>query len=145
MASASAKKGEGLIQFVKFAVVGVVNTGVDWAIYYILVATLLPDGKSIAKAISFLVAVANSYIFNTIWTFKREYAAIGSGGKKTILFKFFVVSLIGWGVNWLVFRATLTNFNPLIMGKHDLMPLVFASSSAILWNFFANKLWTYKK
>ncbi|MFA6963170.1 MAG: GtrA family protein [Patescibacteria group bacterium] len=142
-------KNENLVQFIKFGVVGVVNTGVDWVVYYLLTASVLEGDKSIAKAISFLVAVANSYLFNTIWTFKKEYQKIAQSGeanaKSMILVKFFVVSLIGWGINWLVFRATLGSYNPVLMGKHDIMPLVFASGSAIIWNFFINKLWTYKR
>ncbi len=142
-------KNGGLIQFIKFGVVGVANTGVDWVVYYILTSSFLDGEKSVAKAISFLVAVANSYIFNTIWTFKKEYERIaksGQGNAKTmILVKFFVVSLVGWGINWLVFNTALNSFNPTIAGKHDLMPLILASGSAIVWNFFINKLWTYKK
>ncbi|MFA7243787.1 MAG: GtrA family protein [Patescibacteria group bacterium] len=144
------KKSEGsrgLIQFVKFAVVGVSNTAVDWIVYYILINTLLTETleKSIAKAISFVVAVINSYIWNTIWTFKKEYQkSVGKNGeigtKSAIFFKFFIVSLIGWGVNYVVFRATIGKFS-----SRDIVALIFASGAATLWNFFANKLWTYRK
>ena len=142
-------KTSGLVQFIKFGVVGVGNTAVDWIVYYILSGTILSGEKSAAKALSFLVAVANSYLWNTIWTFKKEYAELTASGKENaknlILIKFFVVSLIGWGINWLTFRYFLSSFNPTVMGKHDIMPLVFASAAAIIWNFFANKMWTYKK
>lgn len=145
----SKSKNENLVQFIKFGVVGVVNTGVDWVVYYILTASVLDGEKSVAKAISFLAAVANSYIFNTIWTFKKEYESIAKSGqnnaKAMILAKFFIVSLVGWGINWVVFNAALGSFNPTIMGKPDLAPLFLASGSAIVWNFFINKLWTYKK
>lgn len=137
----------GIIQFVKFALVGVSNTAVDWIVYYALIHTVITtvDQKSIAKAISFVVAVINSYIWNTIWTFRKEYSkTVGGKGelslKGKVFGKFIVVSLIGWGVNYLVFRYTLGQIS-----NRDIVALVFASGSAIVWNFFANKFWTYKK
>jgi putative flippase GtrA len=138
---------KGIIQFIKFAIVGVSNTAVDWVVYYILINTVLTATaeKSIAKAISFLVAVINSYIWNTIWTFKKEYqSTIGKSGeiasKSMIFVKFFVVSLIGWVVNYFVFKYTLGR-----VSSRDIVALIFASAAATLWNFFANKFWTYKR
>jgi putative flippase GtrA len=141
-------KSEGLVQFIKFGIVGVLNTGVDWVVFYLLANSLLNDEKTIAKVISFMVAMLNSYLFNTIWTFKKEYkkATSGSAGvtKGAIFGKFAVVSLVGWGVNVLVFnRASLIDYS--LLGNKDLLALVLASGAAIVWNFFANKLWTYKK
>ena len=140
-------EGSGLTQFVKFAVVGVSNTAVDWIVYYALINFVLTatNEKSIAKAISFVVAVINSYIWNTIWTFKKEYqSSVGKNGilltKSAIFVKFFVVSLFGWAVNYFVFRYTIGN-----LSSRDIVALVFASGAATLWNFFANKFWTYKK
>jgi len=143
-------KGDGLVQFIKFGVVGVANTGVDWVVFFILVNTFLGEQRTISKAIAFLVAMLNSYIFNTIWTFKKEYAnAAGKSGdvtaKSTIFGKFIVVSLIGWAVNVFVFNQAASRIDLILLGKADLLPLVCASGAAILWNFFANKFWTYKK
>ncbi len=139
------KKHQGIVQFIKFGIVGVANTGVDWITFYILTATFLDDSETVAKAIAFLVAMINSYIFNTIWTFKKEYQK--TVGKKKdnkavgmVFVKFAAVSLVGWGVNTYVFN--LVRFN---MDQGKLIALVFASGAAILWNFFANKFWTYKK
>lgn len=138
---------KGIIQFVKFAVVGLSNTAVDWIVYYALINTLLSESaeKSGAKAISFVAAVVNSYIWNSIWTFRKEYKdTVGSradiGKKSSVFMRFFVVSLIGWGINYLVFRVTLEN-----IVNRDIIALVFASGAAVIWNFFANKFWTYKK
>lgn len=152
------QKGEGIIQFIKFGLVGVTNTAVDWIVYYIVAGYIITavSAKPTVKAISFLVAVLNSYLWNTIWTFKKEYnqsvKSSDSSAKGKIFFKFFIVSLVGWGVNYIVFRYFLNNFtfNDLeVLGKtisaQDLYPLVAASAAAVIWNFFANKLWTYKK
>jgi len=135
---------EGLLQFIKFAIVGVANTGVDWVVYFILSRTILTDSLVVAKASSFTIAVLNSYLLNTIWTFKKEYATAtkegATGGKAAIFIKFMIVSLVGLGINTLVYKYSLDKF-----AGSELISLVFASGAAILWNFFANKLWTYKK
>jgi putative flippase GtrA len=142
------KNQGGIIQFVKFAVVGVSNTAVDWIVYYLLVnfVFLEVSQKPIAKLVSFIVAVINSFVWNTIWTFKEEYNKTISGKtggvkKRGIVFiRFVVVSLIGWGVNYIAFRLTLAK-----IPTPDIIALIIASGAAIIWNFFANKFWTYKK
>jgi len=141
------KNKGGLLQFAKFAVVGVSNTAVDWIVYYGLsrLVFTVEDQKSLAKLISFVVAVLNSYLWNTIWTFKKEYQkslqnSSATGQKSMIFLRFVVVSLIGWGINYIVFKYVLA-----IMPKPDIVALVFASGAAVIWNFFANKLWTYKR
>lgn len=151
-------KKDNITQFLKFVVVGVSNTAVDWLAYFILTGFVITDfsAKPLAKAIAFLVAVTNSYIWNTIWTFRKEYQKTTKGGqtgaKGVIFIKFVLVGLVGWGINYLVFKMTLnstpdTHFE--LMGKtvnmRDVIALVFASGAAVLWNFFANKLWTYRK
>jgi len=144
--NAVAQKGEGIIQFIKFGIVGVSNTAVDWVVFYVLVNAILDINHSLAKAVSFIIAVLNSYLWNTIWTFRKEYQKVGgdTGAKSTIFFRFVIVSLIGWGVNVLVYSWAERSVSYEIFNK-DLIPLVLASGAAVIWNFFANKLWTYKK
>lgn len=142
-------KNGGLVQFIKFGVVGVANTGVDWVVFYILVATFMSESRTLAKAIAFLVAMLNSYLFNTIWTFKNEYQSATKTGntnaKSAIFGKFAAVSLVGWCVNVFVFNQASHSISYLLLNKQDLLPLILASGAAILWNFFANKFWTYRK
>lgn len=137
------KKYPGLLQFIKFGIVGVVNTGVDWVVFYVLINNFLGDFHAIAKAISFTVAMLNSYLWNTVWTFKKEYQNVKEN-KSAVFGKFLAVSLVGWGLNVLVYAFAAKDLQIEIFNR-DLLPLVFASGAAIVWNFFANKLWTYKK
>ena len=138
-------KSSGLIQFIKFGVVGVSNTAVDWIVFFIITHAITTSKgfEPTAKAIAFVIAVLNSYLWNTVWTFKKEYRkAVGkkasAGGK--LFVKFLVVSLVGWGINVLAFRYTRFN-----LSQGQLVSLIAASGAATLWNFFGNKLWTYKK
>jgi len=147
-------KLQNLFQFLKFALVGVSNTAVDWIIFFVLKATLIDPEvqteKNIGKAISFFVAMLNSYLWNTIWTFKNEYKKATAGKdngklKKAVFGKFVIASLIGWGINVFVFDLISKNIGYKLLDKEDVLALVAASAAATLWNFFSNKFWTYKK
>ena len=149
-------KSEGIVQFIKFALVGISNTAVDWIVYYLIAGFIITkeDSKPTIKAISFVIAVLNSYLWNTVWTFKKEYkkSAKKSSDKSIIFIKFVIVSLIGWVINYFVFKYMFEGFqfqalNILSREVHtqDLYPLIGASAAATFWNFFGNKLWTYKK
>jgi len=141
-----------LIQFVKFALVGVSNTLIDWIVYFLL--TLIPffaNLESWAKAISFAVAATNSFIFNSIWTFRSEFkkgldkskSKVAAGSEYYI--KFMVVSVIGFGLNLWVFTLARAYLFPGKERIFQLFALVLASGIVIIWNFVANKWWTYRE
>ena len=54
-------------------------------------------------------------------------------------FKFMVVSIIGLGINSVIFYY-LRNY----LDSSRFISLVSASAGAIIWNFVLNKIWTYK-
>ena len=64
------KQRKSLMEFVKFIVVGVMNTAVDWIAFAILNG-LLRVMYVPAKVVSYMLGVANSYLFNSIWTFRH--------------------------------------------------------------------------
>ncbi len=94
-------------QFLKFGAVGILNTGVDLAV--LNAETLLSGvkegaGYAVQKGLSFLAAVACSYLLNRHWTFRSEGES-ARGGR----FGHFVgVSLIGALVNVVVATAVVT-------------------------------------
>jgi putative flippase GtrA len=138
-----------IFQFLKFGVVGVLNTGVDWLTFFLLssfIQVFQGEGEIWAKIIAFTVAVVNSFILNSLWTFKEEFSTgLGKGQEQKLragsvyLGKFIIVSLIGLVINSIIF--SLFRFR---LGSSKLVGLIFASGAATLWNFLANKLWTYK-
>lgn len=126
-----------IIQFIKFAIVGGVNTGVDWLVYFLV--TMIPwfeiskTHEAVAKGISFMVAVSNSYVWNRIWTFKSQSKNIAAE-----FIKFFLVSLIGLAINTSAFYGSRQYLN-----SAEIISLMLASSSAIFWNFFASRKWAF--
>ena len=61
---------DGIVQLVKYNIVGVINTLVDFLVYQLL--TYLGMKYAIAQCISYSCGILNSYFFNSRWTFKRD-------------------------------------------------------------------------
>lgn len=129
-------------QFIKFCIVGAVNTGVDWVVFYpvkILLGRYFPDLKlqsvrQIAKAVSFIISALSNYIMNRKWTFRSQDKRVVREGAK-----FMVVALGGLAINQAVFY--------LITGQlhwRDIFGLILATAAATLWNFFINRSWTFR-
>ncbi len=144
-----------VVQFVKFAFVGIINTGVDWLVFFLLIR-LVPffaEFSPLAKAISFVLAAINSFVMNSAWTFSNEFKSGFSKNdsqkisKGSVYFgRFFAVSVVGLIINTLVYSIVLSivpsSFSATVI---KLAALTCASGAGIIWNFFANKFWTYKK
>jgi putative flippase GtrA len=122
-----------LRQFVKFCLVGVVNTLIDYLVYIGLTRGL--DVYFIyANIIAILVAMSFSFIFNKYWTFRNYHNDI-----KGQYFKFFAVNLVYFLLNNTVVYVLVSYF--LIF---DLIAKVIAIIIGLGWNFLANRYWTFK-
>ena len=135
-----AMRRQGLRQLVRFAIIGAINSVIDFCIFFLLLKTPLGTlgqvGKQVAKASSFLVAVASSYLMNRRWTFRSsERRIVAQAGK------FLLVSLVGLGFNNLAFYV----FNAeSLLHLNTLLSLILATATVSSWNFLANKYWTFR-
>lgn len=134
-----------LRQFVKFIIIGFSSALIDIGISGVLIYRFHFD-LNVAKTISFVVAVTNGFIWNSLWTFR----GMGSGRRHEQYVKFFLVNIVGYVLN-----LTITNLSIFAMTGHFLTkekPAVAiwltATCAAIIcvsvWNFTANKLWTFR-
>lgn len=126
-------KRRGVRQFVKFGIVGLSSTVIDWSIFYLL------NHYSIyyltAKVMSFSVAVVNSFIWNRRWTFRST-----DPDRSKEFTKFLFISLIGLVINALIMYIAVT-----IFGQRKIVGLIFATGITTFWNFLANKFYTFKE
>lgn len=58
------------LPLIKFALVGVVNTLIDFAVYALL--TTIGVNYILAQWISYSAGILNSYVMNRKWTFKKK-------------------------------------------------------------------------
>jgi len=124
-----------VIEFIKFCIVGGVNTLINLAVLFLL-TEFLHIYYLISAVFAFLVAVTNSFILNKIWTFNYKT-------KNKLAFKysqFFIVSIFALGVNLSVLY-TLTEFFHVYYLFSQLIGVVFN----LIINFLGNKLWTFKR
>ena len=126
-----ARHHHSISEFFKFALVGLLNTGVDVAIFFLL--TWLGVFYVAAQVVSYSCGAANSYLLNKVWTFRScglSYAEI---------VRFAVVNLASLGIS-LVSLSLL----------HDRAGLALAAAKgvatvcALAANFLGNKLWVFR-
>jgi putative flippase GtrA len=136
-----------LLQMAKFAAVGGLNTLLDLGVLNILIlfsGIAVGLGYSFFKAISFIVASINSYLWNKYWTFGSH-----SGTDKIKEFsQFFVVTLVGFGINLAVASLVVNLMAPV----GGVSPALWANIGALLativslvWNFLGYKFIVFKK
>lgn len=161
LGGAKAKEYE---RFLKFATVGIIGAVIDFGMLNLLQATLLrPTGSEVAlkvaaaTSIAFTSAVISNFIWNRYWT----YPDSRSRAIHHQVTQFFIINVIG-----LLFRLVWvkTLYGPFgNIGVDILRALGMISSFAdtatrrlgtniaqffavwivMVWNFFANRYWTY--
>ncbi len=133
-------------QFSKFILIGLLNTGIDFAVLNLLMRLFsVYEGSSIMpiKAIAFFTANINSYFCNKYWTFKQKQ-------KERIAqeySKFLLVSAIALGIHLTVIYSVTTYIPPIIVGKELWANFAnaLAVGLALIWNFIGYKFIVFKK
>jgi len=136
-------------QFFRYAVIGVVNTLIDWGVLNVLLfTTRRTDAVSYAlfKSLSFCLAMTNSYFLNKSWTFKDEDGGVNSAATLMKAGKFVLVNLVGLGIN--ASLASLVASRG--YGQADFilwanLGAVAATAASLVWNFFGYKFLVFKK
>src|SRR3972149_238333 len=129
--------------FVKFAIVGSIGFVIDTGTLYLLIFALGLDGdteRTLAKAISFTLAVISNFFWNRRWTYPESRPK--PLGKQ--MAQFLVLNVIGLGINLVVFSTVDSLLVPIMdLGLAIAGAQVAAVSVAMFWNFGANRLITY--
>jgi putative flippase GtrA len=120
------------VQLAKFCAVGAVGYAVNLAVF-----TLLVRGADVhylpAAVCSFVVAVANNYTWNRLWTFRGQRGHIAYQG-----IRFLIVSVCALGANLLVLRGLVA------VGLDEIAAQAIAIILVTPLNFLGNKLWSFR-
>lgn len=122
-----------VVEFIKFGLVGVVNTLLGLAIYYLLIHFNVH--YIIANLISFVLSVLNSFFLNNKYVFKDNK-------KDKILKKLFKVYL-SYGFT-LLLGTLLLYLQVDILGISELVAPVINLVVTIPLNFLLNRNWAFK-
>lgn len=120
--------------FAKYMVVGAIGTGVNLAVYALLLYFNI--NYLMAACVSFVVAVTNNFYWNFIWTFKN-CAANKSIKQKYI--KFFIVSVINFGLNILLLKLFVDVFL-----FHKIIAQIISIGLVSISNFIMNHKFTFR-
>ncbi len=126
-------------RLLRFLMVGAGGTLVDFGILTLLKSVIgLPTLP--ANLVSFSAGILNNFTFNRLWTYAD------SRGKHPLaqLGQFALVSVIGLLLNTSIVLLLETPLNALFGAAWGYLPAkVVATGVVVLWNFSANRYWTF--
>jgi len=141
------EKIPSLFQFVKFTLVGTLNSFLDLGILNLLIALFgITSGilYSLFKIISATISITNSYFWNKFWSFEKKE----TGVKVEEYSKFYLVSAIGFLLNVGVASFVVNIIKP----QFGLSGALWANIGAVIailcvisWNFSGYKFLVFKK
>ena len=152
------KSKKNLIQFIKFALVGIMNTVIDFGVYTVLVS-FTGVHYAIAQAISYTCGLLNSYLFNTLWTFReerqrtaREFLLFVAVNIATLLvsigilyvFRNFIFPEGNAVTDWMV-NGFLGGFITTESKAIEILSKLIAPPITIILNFLGNKIFVFCK
>lgn len=142
-------KSQERTRFIRFAIVGTIGAGIDFAVFnlFTLVFHVFPVVSSV---ISFSTAVVSNFLLNRYWTYPDSRSKTMSQQ----LIQFGIISVIGLGIRTPLFAWTEPIFVRILAGISTALSfprtflghnfaLALAILVVMLWNFFANRYWTY--
>ncbi len=119
------------LEFLRFGLVGIVNTAVDFVIFVLLYRGTGLD-PLLCNVIAFLVAVTNSYFLNHHWTFRRS----GSTVSLIAYVRFAALNAGGLVIGTLAILL-LGRFMPLELAK------LLAAGLTLIWNYACSRLFVF--
>jgi len=142
-------KKKELARFIRFGIVGTIGSIVDFG-FLNLLTLVFSVPFLVSSVISFSLAVVNNFILNRIWTFPgaRKEPIVNQ------LFQFGLVSVVGLLIRtpllaWLeqvlipMAEEYVPNLlTPTIVGHN--VSLAIAIGVVLLWNYLANRFWTFR-
>lgn len=123
-------------QFIRYAIVGAVNTGLDFGMYIGLTRgfEFWKHHYLLANGLSFIIVVTWSFFWNKYWTFKNCEA------RHAIQYlKFVIITLVGVGIAENVLYIGVEFFS-----VHDLVSKIIAAPLVVVWNFSAYRFWAFR-
>lgn len=147
-----------LKKFIKFGMVGVLNTLVDFGVFFVLDRWVVRDGPTLAllgaavvtgpyisNAIAYVVANIHSFVWNKLWTFeKRDRVTRGEAARYLATSAGYVlISSVSLGICIRV--LSLPVLAPLVpQGWTNLLAKLPTACVTVFYNYLMNKFWVFK-
>lgn len=119
-----------LTQLAKFVIAGVINTAIDWALFFSLY-NIVGVNPVVSQAVSFTAATAVSFFINTMWVFNTTKAKT----RQRLIIEFFVLNLIALGITTVLIYLFID-----IMHMNELLAKVLTTGITMVYNYVTRKL-----
>ena len=130
------RQRRGLMQFIKFGIVGFSGLAVNLVLFTILQQAVPHHDQGLQYysifSVSFLAGGVSNYVLNRKWTFRSDAHA----GRESA--QFITVSVIALLFSYLISFLVSPHLG------HGHRTWFIATCGAILVNFFINKYWTFR-
>ena len=126
------KVGE-FINIVKFSIVGVSNTVLNFVIFILL--DNLGINYMVASITAYSLSIINSYFWNSRLVFKCE-----NKNKKSVVIKFIILNLIGLSINTLLMGVLVG-----VLQIKKIVAMFIVTLLVMCMNYVLNKIWVFKK
>lgn len=115
---------------VRFAVVGIGNTLVDFGVFFLL--TSMGVSYVLAQACSYSAGVINSYVWNRTWTFRVQEKASAQQ-----VLQFLILNLLSLGTTVVLLQLLRLAGMSLFSSK------VLATIAGMAVNFIGSRFWVF--
>ncbi len=124
-----------VLQFIKFCIVGVINTTISLVVYYIFLY-INPSLYLLGSIVGFVVSTLNAYILNSRFVF---FSSSPNNHDKKVIIKTYLAYILGLGVQTglLYVLVDLSSVNA------EIAPVLTLLVTVPL-NFVTNKFWVHK-
>lgn len=96
------ERRKSLIQFLKFGLVGISNTVVNYVIYAIIIYCYGLEYYVAASIVAFVISVLNAYVWQNIFVFREE-----AGGEKRVWWKVLLKTYAAYSFTGLILSNIL--------------------------------------
>lgn len=134
-------------KIIKFGIAGLINTGIDWAFYF-LFSKLLGQSEMNAKLIGAVGGVTSAYVLNALWVFREDYVyQFSKQGSRRQKLKFiwsrYFKMVAAYSVGLLVNVAAFTLCIKLVFP--EFISLIVATLLSFNINFLLSKKYVFSR
>lgn len=122
-----------LQKFLKFGLIGVVNTLLDLGVFYVMNKVFHLD-PYLSQVISFLVGALNSFLWNKFWTFEKRGHITGRE----------VVRYAVTNGGYLLVSLGLLRLLVGVLALDPFLAKLPTTAFMLLYNYLMNKFWVFR-
>ncbi|QUO20778.1 GtrA family protein [Clostridiaceae bacterium Marseille-Q4143] len=140
----SADQWNGLVQFIKFGIVGLSNTVISYLLY--VGALLIFQKKQWIPSIDYLVAQVIAFVLSVLWSFywNNKYVFKQNEGQERNIFAALLKTYVSYAFTGLFLNSVLSFIWVEIIGVSKLIAPIINLLVSVPINFLMNKFWAFK-